>query len=123
MIRKLLKTLADSINSLSVGIPMDKLAKDLTKQEITGYSNMIRTEDHLESPMYSVGQLVRIRYHHHFQRHHQEVGIVTEVCDYDPINNGPRMNFYEVLVGDEKITIIERYLDGNVETEEESTEE
>lgn len=123
MIRKLLKSLAESINSLTVGIPMDKLAKDLAKQEITGYSNMNLLEDHPDTPLFSVGQLVRIRFHHHFQRHHLEVGIITEVCDYDPINNGPRMNFYEVLVGDEKITIIERYLDGNVETEEKSSEE
>ena len=123
MIRKLLKSLAESINSLAVGIPMDKLAKDLVKQEITGYSNMIRTEDSIDLPKFSVGQLVRIRFHHHYQRHHQEVGIVTEVCDYDSMHNGPRMNFYEVLVGDEKILLVERYLDGNVEIEEESFEE
>ena len=49
------------------------------------------------------------------------MGIITEVCDFDPIHNGPTMHFYEVLVGEQKITIIERYLDGNVETEE-STE-
>lgn len=123
MLRKLLKSLAESINSLTVGIPMDKLARDLTKQEITGYSNMIRTEDPIDAPKFCVGQLVRIRFHHHYQRHHQEVGIVTEVCDYDPIHSGPRISFYEVLVGDEKILLVERYLDGNVETEEESTEE
>ena len=45
------------------------------------------------------------------------------MCDFDPIHNGPVMHFYEVLVGDQKITIIERYLDDAVETEEESSEE
>ena len=66
---------------------------------------------------------MKIRYHHQFKHLHQEVGIITEVCDFDPIHNGPTMHFYEVLVGDQKITIIERYLDGAVETEEESSEE
>ena len=50
------------------------------------------------------------------------MGIITEVCDFDPIHNGPTMHFYEVLVGDQKITMIERYLDGTVETEESSEE-
>lgn len=50
------------------------------------------------------------------------MGIITEVCDFDPIQNGPTMHFYEVLVGDQKIIIIERYLDGSVATEE-STED
>ena len=65
---------------------------------------------------------MRIRYHRKFKHLHQEVGIITEVCDFDPIQNGPTMHFYEVLVGDQKIIIIERYLDGSVATEE-STED
>ena len=52
------------------------------------------------------------------------MGIITEVCDYDPLKDRePVIFFYEVLVGEQKITIIERYLDGNVEQEEESIEE
>lgn len=57
---------------------------------------------------------MKVRYHHQFKHLHMEIGIITEVCDFDPISNGPTMHFYEVLVGDQKITIIERYLDENV---------
>ena len=123
MILKLLKVLKDSINSVSGITQWDHIAKDLVEKEITGYRPKVRNQPTTVCPKFSVGQLVRIRFHHHFKRHHQEVGIVTEVCEYDPIHNGPQMHFYEVLVGDEKITIIERYLDGTVENEEESTEE
>ena len=123
MLRKILKVLADSITSVTGGVDMNQVAKDIMKQEIGGYPNVVRNEPTRDCPMFTVGQLVKIKFHHQFKRHHQEVGIITEVCDFDPIQNGPTMNFYEVLVGDEKITIIERYLDGNVEIEEESSEE
>ena len=114
MILRLLKALKDSISSVSGVTIWEDVAKDLVNQEITGYRPKVRNQPTIECPKFSVGQLVRIRYHHHFKRLHHEVGIVTEVCDFDPIGRGPSMHFYDVLVGDEKITIIERYLDGNV---------
>ena len=40
--------------------------------------------------------------------------------DYDTVERMGTMFFYEVLVGDEKITVIERYLDGAQCAEEES---
>ena len=49
------------------------------------------------------------------------MGIVTDICDYDPIYEGPIVYFYEVLVNEQKITIVERYLDGNVEAKEEGS--
>lgn len=118
MILKLLKALKDSISSVSGVTIWEEVAKDLVKEEITRYPHKVRNQPTIECPKFSEGQLVRIRYNHHFKRHHLEVGIITEVCNYDPIKDGPSMHFYEVVVGGEKITIIERYLDGNVETEE-----
>ena len=115
MILKLLKALKDSINSLSGVTQWDDVAKDLIKQEITGYDTKVRNQPTTGCPKYGVGQLVRIRYHRHWKHLHHEVGIITEVCDWDVLNRGPVVYFYEVLVGEEKITIIERYLDGNVE--------
>ena len=43
-----------------------------------------------------------------------------QVNDYDTVERLGTMYFYEVLIGDEKITVLERYLDGTVITEEES---
>ena len=40
--------------------------------------------------------------------------------DYDGLARSENIYFYEVLVGDEKITLLERFLDGTVCTEEES---
>lgn len=117
MILKLLKVLKDSISSVSGVTIWQDVAKDLVNQEITGYPHKVRNQPTIECPKFFEGQLVRIRYNHHFKRHHLEVGIITEVCNYDPISDGPTMHFYEVVVGGEKITIIERYLDGNVEEE------
>ena len=115
MILKLLKALKDSISSVSGVTIWEEVAKDLVHKEITGYRPKVRNHPTTGCSKFTVGQLVRIRYHHHFKRLHHEVGIITEVCDYDMIDKGPALYFYEVLVGDEKITIIERYLDGNVE--------
>ena len=122
MFSKIFKILKESISSVTGVSPWETITKDLLKQEITGYRPTVRNQPVESCPKYSEGQLVKIRYHHQFKHLHQEVGIITEVCDFDPIHNGPTMHFYEVLVGEQKITIIERYLDGNVETEEESTE-
>ena len=43
-----------------------------------------------------------------------------QVNDYDTLERMGTMFFYEVLVGDEKITVIERYLDETESAEEES---
>lgn len=53
---------------------------------------------------------MRIRYHHHWPHLHKEIGIITDVCDVSH-HNGLVMHFYEVLVGEEKITIVEKYID------------
>ena len=115
MFSKLFKILRESISSVTGANQWEMITKDLLKQEITGYRPMVQKQPVESCPKYSEGQLVLIRYHHQFKHLHHEVGIITEVCDFDPLGNGPTMHFYEVLVGDQKITIIERYLDGNVE--------
>ena len=111
MFSKLFRILKESISSVTGATQWEMIAKDLLKQEITGYRPTVRKEPVEYCPKYSEGQLVKIRYHHQYKHLHQEVGIITEVCDFDPIRNGPTMHFYDVLVGDQKITIIERYLD------------
>ena len=112
MFSKILKVLKESISSVTGANQWEMITRDLLKQEITGYRPTVRKQPVESCPRYSEGQLVKIRYHHQFKHLHQEVGIITEVCNYDPyLHNGPTMHFYEVLVGDQKITIIERYLD------------
>ena len=123
MFSRILKVLRESISSVTNANQWETITKDMLRQGITGYRPTVRSQPVESCPRYSEGQLVKIRYHHQFKHLHQEVGIITEVCDFDPIHNGPTMHFYEVLVGEQKITIIERYLDGAVEQEEESTEE
>ena len=122
MFSKILKGLKESISSVTGVIPWETISRDLLRQEITGYRQTARMEPIESCPKYSEGQLVKIRYHHQFKHLHHEVGIITEVCDFDPVHNGPTMHFYEVLVGDQKIIIIERYLDDNVAAEESSEE-
>ena len=114
MFSRILKILKESISSVTNVSPRETITKDLLKQEITGYRPTVRNQPVESCPRYSEGQLVKIRFHHQFKHLHQEVGIITEVCNFDPIHNGPTMHFYEVLVGEQKITIVERYLDGNV---------
>ena len=115
MFTRIFKILKESISSVTSANQWEMITKDLLKQEITGYRPMAQNQPVEYYPKYSEGQLVKIRYHHQFKHLHHEVGIITEVFDFDPVRNGPTMHFYEVLVGDQKITIIERYLDGNVE--------
>ena len=91
MILRLLKALKDSISSVSGVTIWEEVAKDLVKQEITGYHPKVRNQPTTVCPKFVVGQLVRIRYHHHFKRFHHEVGIITEVCNYDLIGEGPTM--------------------------------
>ena len=123
MFSRILKVLRESISSVTNANQWETITKDMLRQGITGYRPTVRSQPVESCPRYSEGQLVKIRYHHQFKHLHQEVGIITEVCDFDPIQDGPTMHFYEVLVGEQKITIIERYLDGAVEQEEESIEE
>ena len=123
MFSRILKVLRESISSVTNANQWETITKDMLRQGITGYRPTVRSQPVESCPKYSEGQLVKIRYHHQFKHLHQEVGIITEVCDFDPIQDGPTMHFYEVLVGEQKITIIERYLDGAVEQEEESIEE
>ena len=123
MFSRILKVLKESISSVTNANQWEMITKDMLQQGITGYRPTVRNQPVESCPKYCVGQLVKIRFHHQFKHLHQEVGIITEVCNYDPIHNGPTMHFYEVLVGEQKITVIERYLDGAVEHEEESSEE
>ena len=61
-----------------------------------------------------------VKYHNKWKHLHKEIGIIVEVNDYDGFERNNSIYFYEVLVGDEKITLLERFLDGTVCTEEES---
>ena len=61
-----------------------------------------------------------MRYPQKWPHLHKEVGIIVQVNDYDTMETMGTMYFYEVLVGDEKITVIERYLDETESAEEES---
>ena len=117
MFSRILKVLKESISLVTSANQWEMITKDLLKQEITGYRPTVRNQPVESCPKYLEGQLVKIRYHHTYKHLHQEVGIVTDVCDFEPVHNGPSMHFYEVLVNEEKIIIIERYLDGNVEKE------
>lgn len=52
-----------------------------------------------------------MKYHQKFPHLHKEIGIILVVHDYDTFEGLGPLHFYEVLVGDEKVTLIERYLD------------
>ena len=54
MILRLLKALKDSIDSLSGVTQWDDVAKDLIKQEITGYDTRVRNQPTTKCPKYSV---------------------------------------------------------------------
>lgn len=115
MFQRILKVLKNSVSSLSRNPNMTEITKDLVNQELTGYRSKVAMPRIEDPPLFQVGELVKIRFHYQYKKHHGEVGIITEVCDFEKIHNGPTMHFYEVLVGDEKILIVERYLDSNVE--------
>lgn len=114
MFSRILKVLKESISSVTNASPWEMITKDLSKQEITGYRPMVRNQPVESCPKYCAGQLVKIKYHHSYKHLHQEVGIITDVCGFDPVHNGPSLHFYEVLVNEQKIILVERYLDGNV---------
>jgi hypothetical protein len=110
MFSKIIKGLKKSILSATgVGL-WATIARDLSEQAITGYKHSALLTPSESCPKFSENQLVRIRYHHHWQQLHKEIGIITDVCDTSHIN-GPVIYFYEVLVGEEKITIVEKYID------------
>lgn len=118
MFGKILKTLKDSIRSVSGKSSWDEIAKDLLKEEITGYRPKVRNEPVETAPIYKQGQLVKIRFHQHFMHLHQEIGIITEVVPCDSPYDSGSLHFYEVLVGDQKITILERFICGDVDDSE-----
>jgi hypothetical protein len=45
---------------------------------------------------------------------------VVAVNDYGSTDKLGSIHFYEILVGDEKVMMLERFLDGTICTEEES---
>ena len=64
---------------------------------------------------------MQIRFHPKWPHLHKEVGIIVEVHDYDSFEKTNPVYFYEILVGEEKITLIERFLDVIICTEDESS--
>ena len=123
MFSRILKVLRESISSVTNANQWEMITKDMLQQGITGYRQMDRKQPVESCPKYSENQLVTIKYHQKFPHLHKEVGIVLVVNDYDTFEGMGPLHFYEVLVGDEKITMIERYLDGFVEEKEESSED
>jgi hypothetical protein len=107
MLKKILNVLKDSIGSVTGVTQWDLVAKDINREKLSGYAH--HPTDPV--PKYKEGQLVRIKFHHHFQRHHNEIGIILEVSKEFTRHSGPILHFYDILVGDEKITLVERYLD------------
>ena len=118
MFLKIFKVLKESISSVTNANQWEMITKDMLRQGITGYPQMVRQQPVESSPKYSKGQLVTMKYHQKWPHLHKEVGIVVQVNDYDVMKGLGPMHFYEVLVGDEKITIMERYLDGTECTED-----
>jgi len=116
MFTRLFKILIDSVSSVTKVNQWENISNDLVKSQMTGYSTLLRTEPTHNAPLYQEGQLVTIKYHHKWPHLHKEVGIVLHVADFTH-NQGIAVNFYEVLVGEQKLTLIERYLDA-CETEE-----
>ena len=109
MFSKLIRSLKQSLSSVISRSFIDQFAIDLNDKDISGYSvNKIFTYN---PPIYEMGQLVIVKYHRNYPHLHQEVGIITDVCDGVHAHNGSSNHFYEVLVGTQKIIVIERYLD------------
>ena len=111
MFSKILKVLKESISSVTNANQWEMITKDMLQQGITGYKHQVRSQPVESCPKYSVNQLVTIRYHNSWPHLHKEVGIILTVNDYDGMQGMEPVHFYEVLVGDEKITVIERFLD------------
>ena len=110
MFSRILKVLKESISSVTNVNQWEMITKDLLKQEITGYGPVGREKLVESCPKYSENQLVTIKYHRQYAHLHKEVGIILAVNDHrDPLSRGS-IHIYEILVGDEKITLVERYL-------------
>ena len=120
MFSRILKVLKESISSVTNANQWEMITKDMLQQGITGYPQMVRQQPVESSPRFSKGQLVSIRYHHRWPHLHKEIGIIVEVNDYGTTEKIGSIHFYEILVGDEKIMMLERFLDGTICTEEES---
>ena len=116
MFTRIFRILKESISSVTNANQWEMITKDLLKQEITGYRQTVRAQPVESCPKYSVNQLVTIRYNPKYPHLHKEIGIVVVVNDYDTLEGLGSLHFYEVLVGEEKITILERYLDECKET-------
>ena len=116
MFTRIFRILKESISSVTNANQWEMITKDLLKQEITGYRQTVRNQPVESCPKFSVNQLVTIRYNQKYPHLHKEVGIIVVVNDYDTLEGMGSLHFYEVLVGDEKITILERYLDECKET-------
>jgi len=121
MFSKILKILKESILSVSKGNQWEATIKDLFLQDNLQYKAIIHQQPIESSPTYIKGQLVSIKYHPKYQRHHKEIGIIVAVNDFDTFEGMGSLHFYEILVGNEKITLLERYLDGYISDEDEST--
>ena len=108
MFSKIFKVLKESISSVTNANQWEMITKDMLKQGITGYRPMVRDQPVESCPKYSEGQLVIIKYHQKFPHLHKEIGIILVVNDYDTFEGMGPLHFYEVLVGDEKVTLRER---------------
>ena len=111
MFSKILKVLKESISSVTNANQWEMITKDMLRQGISGYGQIVQEQPAEYCPRYSECQLVTIKYHRQYPHLHKEVGIILSVNDHrDPLGKGS-LHFYEILVGEEKITLIERYLD------------
>jgi len=118
MFSRILKILKESISSVTNANQWEMITKDMLEQGITGYRPMVRNQPVESCPRFLENQLVIIKYHPRFPHLHKEVGIVLSLNDCDTLEGMGSIHFYEILVGDEKITVIERYLDEFREPEE-----
>ena len=110
MFSKIMKNLKKSILSVTGAGLWGTFARDLSKQVITGYRVLDQRIPYQYYPRFSENQLIRIKYHSYWAHLHKEIGIVIRVASV-PHTNSATLYFYEVLVGEQKITIVESYLD------------
>lgn len=119
MFSKIYKILKESITAVTRVNQWEIITKDLFKQKMPNYQHL-DYEGYTEScPKFSKGQLVVVKYHSRWKHLHKEVGIVLKVHNYEGKKGSLDVHFYDLLVGDEKITLIERFLDEFINEEEE----
>ena len=121
MFSKIFKILRESISSVTNGNLWELTTKDLFLRENFRLKQPNQRQPLESSSKFIKGQLVSIRYHQNWKHLHKEIGIILEAHDYSNVEKIESVYFYEVLVGDEKITVLERFLDGYIGTEEESS--